>query len=131
MIADGASSANAVITVSANPGGPNALTLTPSTLTFASPNAGAQHTTLNFTGNVGSVAFNQTDCDGTNGRPRIAFFTLTNVPPGQPASLPQDITVTPFGTAGTSGLSCSIIFTPSIGATQAVLTVHHTVILSL
>ena len=123
VVADGASSTNVAITVAANPGGPNALILTPSTLTFASPNASAQHTTLSFTGNVGSVAFNQTDCDGTNGRPRIAFFTLTNVPPGQPASLPQDITVTPFGTAGTSGLSCSIIFTSSVGATQAVLTV--------
>jgi hypothetical protein len=123
VIADGASSANAAITVSANPGGPNALTITPSTLTFASPSASAQHTTLNFTGNVGAVSFNETDCDGTNGRPRIAFFTLTNVPPGQPATLPQDITVTPFGTAGTSGLSCSIVFTSSVGATQAVLTV--------
>lgn len=123
VIADGASSTNVAITVAANPGGPNALILTPSTLTFASPNASAQHTTLSFTGNVGAVSFNQTDCDGTNGRPRIAFFTLTNVPPGQPVSLPQDITVTPFGTAGTSGLSCSIIFTSSVGATQAVLSV--------
>jgi hypothetical protein len=123
VIADGASSTSVAITVNPSAGGPNALTITPSTLTFASPNAGAQHTTLNFTGNVGSVGFNQTDCDGTSGRPRIAFFTLTNVPPGQQATLPQDITVTPFGTAGTSGLSCSIIFSSSAGATSAVLTV--------
>ena len=123
IIADGASSTNVAITVNPSASGPNALTITPSTLTFSSPNASAQHATVNFTGNVGQVAFNQTDCDGTNGRPRIAFFTLTNVPPGQPATLPQDITVTPFGTAGTSGLSCSIVFTSSVGATQAVLTV--------
>jgi hypothetical protein len=117
VIADGASSTTASITVSANPGGPNAVTITPSTLTFASPNAGAQQSTLNFTGNVGQVAINQDDCIGNTGKPKIAFLT---VPTG---SLPQTVTITPYGTPGTDGTSCSIVFTSSVGATQAVLTV--------
>jgi hypothetical protein len=117
VIADGASSTTASITVSANPSGANALTITPSTVTFASPNAGPQQSTLNFTGNVGQVAINEDDCIGNTGKPKIAFLT---VPTG---SLPQTVTITPYGTPGTDGTSCSIVFTSSVGATQVVLTV--------
>ena len=116
VIADGASTTSAAITVNAG-GGSNAVTITPSTLTFSSPNAGPQQSTLNFTGNVGQVTINEDDCIGLTGKPKIAFLT---VPTG---SLPQTVTVTPYGTPGTSGTSCSIFFTSSVGATQAVMTV--------
>jgi hypothetical protein len=120
VVADGASSATVAITVNANPGGASAVTITPTTLTFASPSASPQQAVLNFTGNVGQVNIDESDCTGgANGtsKPKIAFLT---VPTG---SLPQTVTVTPYGTPGTSGTSCSINFTSSTGATPAVMTV--------
>lgn len=119
-VVDGSSYVTVPITVGANPGGANALTLTPSTLTFASPAAPVQHTTLSFTGNAGSVSFNQDDCIGLTGKPKMAFFTVTGAASGTPIALPADLTVQTYGSA--SG-SCSIIFTSSAGATQAVLSV--------
>ncbi|MEA2721969.1 MAG: hypothetical protein QOJ39_3833 [Candidatus Eremiobacteraeota bacterium] len=122
-VVDGASSVLVPITVNANPNGGNALFITPSTLDFASPAASPQQANLTFSGNAGQVSINETDCTGGAGgtsKPKIAFLTLTGVPPGSPVSLPQNVTVTPYGSA--SG-SCSIFFTSSTGASQAVLNV--------
>ena len=68
------------------------LTLTPSSLTFASPAAAAQTTTVGYQGYVGSVSYS-TNCTG------IATFSVPNGP------LPQTATVTPVA-AGT----CSVVF---------------------
>jgi hypothetical protein len=122
-VVDGASSVLVPITVNANPNGGNALFITPSTLDFASPAASPQQANLTFSGNVGQVGIDESDCTGgANGtsKPKIAFLTLTGVPPGTPVSLPQSVTVTPYGSA--SG-TCSIVFTSSVGASQAVLNV--------
>jgi hypothetical protein len=123
VVVDGASSVLVPITVNANPNGGNALFITPSTLDFASRAASPQQANLTFSGNVGQVGIDETDCTGGPGgttKPKIAFLTLTGVPPGTPVSLPQNVTVTPYGSA--SG-SCSIFFTSSVGASQAVLNV--------
>ena len=123
-VVDGASSVLVPITVNANPNGGNALFITPSTLDFASPAAEPAASECSaFTGNAGQVSINETDCTGgANGtsKPKIAFLTLTGVPPGTPVSLPQNVTVTPYGSA--SG-TCSIFFTSSAGASQAVLNI--------
>lgn len=119
VVVDGSSSVLVPITVSGNPNGGNALFVSPSTLEFASQNAPVQQTTLSFSGNAGTVSINEDDCIGKTGKPKIAFATVPN------SSLPVAVTVTPYGTAGGNGSagSCSIFFTSSAGATQAVLSV--------
>jgi len=121
-IVDGASSVLVPITVNANPAGANALFITPSTLEYASQGAAPQQANLTFSGNVGQVAINEDDCIGNTGKPKIAFLTLTGAAPGAPVSLPQNVTVSPYGGPGSPG-TCSIIFTSSLGASQAVLSV--------
>jgi hypothetical protein len=120
VVVDGASTVSVPITVNPNPSGGNALFITPSTMEFASPAASPQQANLTFSGNAGQVTINEDDCIGNTGKPKIAFLTLTGQPPGAPVSLPQNVTVTPYGSA--SG-SCAIFFTSSVGATQAVLNV--------
>lgn len=120
VVVDGASSVLVPIVVSANPAGANALFITPSALSFASPGAAAQQANLTFSGNVGSVSINEDDCIGLTGKPKIAYLTLTGVPAGTPVSLPQNVTITPYGTA--SG-TCAITFNSSAGGSPAVLSV--------
>ncbi len=120
VVVDGNSSVLVPITVSGGSSA-NALFLSPTALTFASPTAGAQTSTLSFTGSVGSITWNEDDCIGKTGRAKIAFFTLDNVPQGQTTPLPVTVRVTPYGPGFGSG-TCQIIFTPQTGS-SAVLTV--------
>jgi hypothetical protein len=123
VVVDGASSVLVPITVNPNPNGGNALFITPSTLDFASRAASPQQANLTFSGNAGQVSIDESDCTGgANGtsKPKIAFLTLTGVPPGTPVSLPQNVTITPYGSA--SG-TCTMFFTSSVGASQAVLNI--------
>jgi len=121
-VVDGASSVSVQITVNPNNGGQNALFITPSSLDFASQAAPAQTATLSFSGNAGQVSVNENDCIGQTGKPKLVFVTIGT--PGQPVTLPATVTVTPYTTNGGGGSgTCSIFFTSSVGATQAVLTV--------
>jgi hypothetical protein len=124
-LVNGSASAIVTVTVNPSPSGPAALQISPSSLDFASPSAPPQHATITFTGSVGQVSFDESDCTGGPGgttKPKIAFFTLDNVPPGTPVSLPASITVTPYGTA--SG-TCVIHFTPQNGTgADLTVTVH-------
>jgi hypothetical protein len=121
-VVDGASSVSVPVTVNASSGGQNALFITPSSLDFASQAAPAQQATLSFSGNAGQVSVNENDCIGQTGKPKLVFVTIGT--PGQPVSLPATVTVTPYTTQGGGGSgTCSIFFTSSVGATQAVLTV--------
>jgi hypothetical protein len=90
----------------------NGLIVSPQALSFASRSAGPQSFTLSFTGNVGTVSFDESSC--TN--PKIAFFTLQG---SGSQSLPVTGTVQPYNIA--SG-SCTIVFTPQFG-TPATLAV--------
>ncbi|GAC1658929.1 MAG: hypothetical protein NVS4B13_02710 [Candidatus Elarobacter sp.] len=123
VVVDGASTVLVPITVNANPGGTNALFITPSAMTFASPLDAAQQANLTFSGNVGQVTINQDDCIGNTGKTKIAYLQLTGTAPGTPVSLPQNVTITPYPNRAASGTSCSIFFTSSVGASQAVLTI--------
>ncbi|HEY0615109.1 MAG TPA: hypothetical protein VGC96_10730 [Candidatus Elarobacter sp.] len=121
-LVNGSSSVVVTITVNPSPSGPSALQISPSSMDFASTAAPPQHATINFTGSVGNVSFNEDDCIGLTGKPKIAFFTLDNVPPGTPVSLPASITVTLYGTA--TG-SCIIRFIPQNGSeADLTVTVH-------
>lgn len=120
VVVDGNSSVLVPITVNGG-GSSNALFLSPSALTFASPTAASQTSTLSSTGNVGPVSWNEDDCIGKTGRAKIAFFTIDNLPQGQTTPLPATIRVTPYGPGFGSG-TCQIIFTPQTGS-SAVLTV--------
>jgi hypothetical protein len=121
-VVDGASSVSVPVTVNASGSGQNALFITPSSLDFASQAAPAQQATLSFSGNAGQVSVNENDCIGQTGKPKLVFVTIGT--PGQPVSLPATVTVTPYTTQGGGGSgTCSIFFTSSVGATQAVLTV--------
>ena len=114
-------SASVVVSVVVNSGtsGANALVLSSTSMDFASTAAGPQQDTLNFTGNVGQVSIDENDCIGNTGKPKIAYLTLTGVPPGSPVTLPQAFTVTLYGSA--SG-TCQINFVPQTG-TPATLTI--------
>lgn len=118
-IVNGSATFMVAVSVNAAPSGPAALTLTTTSMTFASPAAPPQQATLNFTGSVGQVSIDESDCIGNTGKPKIAFLTLNGVPPGAPVSLPQTFTVTLYGTS--SG-TCAINFVPQNG-TGTTLTV--------
>ncbi len=119
-VADGSSSI-AVNVVVNSPGSGAAIFVTPSSMTFASPSAGAQSGTITNTGQVGNVSINEDQCIGNPSGPKIAFLTITGVPPGQPVSLPANFTITPYGPGNGTG-TCQIVFTPQVG-TGATLTV--------
>ena len=121
-LVNGSSSLIVTVIINASPTGPAALQISPSSMDFASTAAPPQHATINFTGSVGQVNFNEDDCIGLTGKPKIAFFTLDNVPPGTPVSLPAALTVTLYGTA--SG-TCVIRFIPQNGSEADItVTVH-------
>jgi hypothetical protein len=90
--------------------------VSPSALSFASPSAASQTVSLNFQGAIGNVSIDESSCTANNAK--IAFLTLNNVPPGQPVTLPQTATVTPYGPAFSTG-SCTIVFTPQTGASAS------------
>jgi hypothetical protein len=92
---------------------PNGVVVSPSALSFASPNAAGQTVNLSFQGAIGNVTIDESSC--TSGSGRIAYLTLNNAQPGQPVTLPQTATVTPYGPAFSTG-SCTIVFTPQSGA---------------
>jgi hypothetical protein len=122
VVVDGSSSVLVPIVVNANPGGTNALSISPSTLDFASQNAAPQQATLSFTGNAGTVSINENDCIGLTGKLKIAYATVGT--PGQPVTLPAAVTVTPYtpGSDRSPG-TCTMTFTSSVGATPTNLTV--------
>jgi len=119
-VVDGSSSL-AVNVVVNSPGGSAAVFVTPPSMTFASRGAAAQSGTITENGLVGNVSINEDSCTGTPSGPKIAYLTITGVPPGQPVTLPANFTVTPYGTSFQSG-TCQIVFTPQTGA-SATLTV--------
>ena len=119
-VVDGSSSL-AVNVVVNSPGGSAAVFVTPSSMTFASRSAAAQSGTITENGLVGNVSINEDSCTGTPSGPKIAYLTITGVPPGQPVTLPANFTITPYGPGFNSG-TCQIVFTPQTGA-SATLTV--------
>ncbi len=125
IVLSGSQSFSVGVTVNATPTGAAALALQTSTLTFSNATASApQQDTLNFSGAVGQVAIDESDCTGgANGttKPKLAYLTLNGVAPGAPVSLPASFTVTLYG-GGATG-SCNIVFTPQngTGATLAVV----------
>jgi hypothetical protein len=122
VIWSGSSSTVVGVTVNPQQSGPASLSLTSSTMTFSNSTASApQQDTLNFSGPVGAVTINENDCIGNTGKPKLAYLTVNNSPPGAPVSLPASFTVTLYG-AGATG-SCTINFVPQNG-TGATLTVN-------
>lgn len=119
-VVDGASAISVPVVVSAN-GSSNALFISPSSVVFASQASAPQTATLSFSGDAGNVSINESDCIGQTGKGKIAFVTVGT--PGQPASLPATVTITPYGTTDGVKGTCSVFFTSSVGATQAVLTI--------
>ena len=114
-VVDGANSL--LVPVVVNPSTtPNGVIVSPSALSFASPSAAGQTVNLNFQGAIGNVSIDESSCTQSNAR--IAFITLNNVPPGQPVTLPQTATVTPYGPNFATG-SCTIVFTPQSGASAS------------
>jgi hypothetical protein len=114
-IVDGANSL--LVPVVVNPSSQaNGVIVSPSALSFASPSAAGQTVNLSFQGSIGQVSIDESSC--TSGSGRIAFLTLNNVPPGQPVTLPQTATVTPYGPGFSTG-SCTIVFTPQSGASAS------------
>jgi|SRR5947209_6357101 len=95
---------------------PNGVIVSPSALSFASPSAAGQTVNLSFQGAIGNVSIDESSC--TQSSAKIAFITLNNVPPGQPVTLPQTATVTPYGPNFATG-SCTIVFTPQSGASAS------------
>jgi hypothetical protein len=94
----------------------NGVVISPSALSFASPSSAGQTVNLNFQGSIGNVTIDESSC--TAGSARVAYLTLNNVPPGQPVTLPQTATVTPYGPGFATG-SCTIVFTPQSGASAS------------
>jgi hypothetical protein len=119
-VVDGNSSVAANIVVN-SPGGGAAVFVTPTSMTFATRGSAAQSGTITNSGQVGNVSINEDSCTGTPSGPKIAFLTITGVPPGQPVTLPANFTITPYGPSFGSG-TCQIVFTPATGA-SATLTV--------
>ena len=114
-IVDGSNSL--LVPVSVNPAvQPDGVVVSPSALSFASPNAAGQTVSLNFQGAIGQVSIDESSCIANNAK--IAFLTLNNVPPGQPVTLPQTATVTPYGPGFSTG-SCTIVFVPQSGASAS------------
>jgi hypothetical protein len=95
---------------------PDGVVISPAALSFASPSAAGQTVNLSFQGSIGQVSIDESSC--TSGSGRIAFLTLNNVPPGQPVTLPQTATVTPYGPGFSTG-SCTIVFVPQSGASAS------------
>ena len=95
---------------------PTGVTVAPSALSFASPNAVGQQVSLGFQGSIGTVTIDESSCIANNAK--IAYITLNNVPPNQPVTLPQTATVTPYGPNFSTG-SCTIVFVPQNGASAS------------
>jgi hypothetical protein len=96
-VLDGFAAVTVPVTVAQ--GGTNAaVTLSTTSMTFATPNAPPQTVTVGFAGFVGTVTVNASGCEG------LATLTIPN------GSLPQTGTVTPLDTG-----VCTIIFSPSNG----------------
>ncbi|HEX3550516.1 MAG TPA: hypothetical protein VHT53_09075 [Candidatus Elarobacter sp.] len=118
VITSGASSFTEDVTVNPTPSGAAALTVAPTSMTFSNATASApQQGTLNFSGPVGAVVINESDCTGgANGtaKAKLAFLTINNANPGAPVSLPASFTVTLYGSGATG--TCSIVFTPQNGS---------------
>jgi hypothetical protein len=95
---------------------PDGVIVSPSALSFASPNAAGQTVNLSFQGSIGQVSIDESAC--TTGSGKTAYLTLNNVQPGQPVTLPQTATVTPYGPGFATG-SCTIVFTPQSGASAS------------
>ncbi|HWT04464.1 MAG TPA: hypothetical protein VN224_01790, partial [Xanthomonadales bacterium] len=114
-IVDGSNSL--LVPVVVNPSStPNGVVVSPSALSFASPNAAGQTVNLSFQGSIGQVTIDESSCIANNAK--IAFLTLNNVQPGQPVTLPQTATVTPYGPGFATG-SCTIVFVPQSGASAS------------
>jgi len=97
-------------------GQPDGVVISPAALSFASPSAASQTVNLSFQGSIGQVSIDESSCTASSGR--IAYLTLNNVPPGQPVTLPQTATVTPYGPGFSTG-SCTIVFVPQSGASAS------------
>jgi hypothetical protein len=114
-VVDGSNSL--LVPVVVNPSAtPNGVIVSPSALSFASPSAAGQTVNLSFQGAIGQVSIDESSCVSPSAR--IAFLTLNNAQPGQPVTLPQTATVTPYGPAFATG-SCTIVFTPQSGASAS------------
>ena len=117
LVLSGSASFTVGVTVNATPSGPAALSLTSSTMTFSNATSSApQQDTLNFSGPVGAVSIDESDCTGGPGgaaKPKLAYLTLNGVAPGAPVSLPASFTVTLYGNGATG--TCNIVFTPQNG----------------
>lgn len=84
-----------------------AVTVSPASLTFASPTATPQSVSVGYQGYVGTVSVNQSACAG------IAQFTIPN------GSLPQTGTVTPLA-AGSCTITFSATNAPAVSLAIAV-----------
>jgi hypothetical protein len=114
-IVNGSSSFLVAVVVNTQPSGPGALQLSTTSMTFASQNSPAQQATLSFTGNVGQVSINQSDCIGQTGKPKMVYFSLPGVKPGTPVSLPATIQINPYGPVDGGDGTCVIHFIPQNG----------------
>jgi len=114
-IVDGSNSLLVPVVVNASTT-PNGVIVSPSALSFASPNAAGQQVNLTFQGAIGQVSIDESACIANNAK--IAYLTLNNVPPNQPVTLPATATVTPYGPNFSTG-SCTIVFTPQSGASAS------------
>jgi len=118
VITSGSASVTVNVTVNATPSGAAALSVAPTSMTFSNSTASTpQQGTLNFSGAVGQVSIDESDCTGgANGtaKPKLAYLTLNGVTPGAPVSLPAAFTVTLYGNGNTG--TCNIVFTPQNGS---------------
>jgi hypothetical protein len=123
-VVDGSNSL--LVPVSVNPASiaGNAVVISPTAMSFASPFAPTQQMSINIQGQPGSISIDESSCIAASAK--IAYLTLNGVPPGQPVSPPVTATITPYGTGGYNvpGTgSCTINFNATNGASASLTVV--------
>jgi hypothetical protein len=116
-IVDGENAILVPIVVNAPSTAGNAVLVSPSALSFASPYAATQQVSITTQGQPGTITIDESSCTAASAK--IAYITLNGVPPGQQVNPPVTATVTPYGTGGYNvpGTgSCTINFNATNGS---------------
>jgi hypothetical protein len=123
-IVDGSNSLLVPVAVNAASTAGNAVVISRSAMSFASPYAGTQQLTISVQGQPGSISIDESSCIAASAK--LAYLTLNGIAPGQPVTPPVDATVTPYGTGGYENPgtgSCTINFNATNGASASLTVV--------
>jgi hypothetical protein len=123
-VVDGSNSLLVPVSVNAPNPGANAVIISPTAMSFASPYGAPQQMSISVQGQPGSISIDESSCIAASAK--IAYLTLNGVAPGQPVTPPVTATVTPYGTGGYNvpGTgSCTINFTATNGASASLTVV--------